>query len=591
MTAVTDKPTRSIPRKRASGIADAFAQLDSEDREIVSEMLQRKEHRDHDERQIQSIPLNQLERHPQNRTIDPADPSLVSLADSIIENGQLDPMRVRQLANERYQIISGERRFTAMRQTHIQVARCIVVSIDDAAALREVAVANSNREDLNPVQRAELMQNLMKPKDKGGSGLSLTDAGKLFGLNSESGAKNALRILKLPDMVRALVATRELPERAARTLIPYTVCPPVMSKIVAEIEDDIEGTAYELTSDDGDPWWLRQAIEKHTRPISSGLTHHYGWDKGQFGCLFDWAAHEAQLQIIELPYRGTGKKRAETAKFALNVKLWDKLNEPLVKEAIAKKRKEHERPSGSKSSPSKAKKLTPAEEKAEDKRRAKEADERLDTFSRLWVDRLLRSTLADECNDDGLVQSTLPWLVCHAPSYDLRRAYEQALVECQIIATKGKHVDLSLTMPIVASKGLSRAQQVTCDYWRIILWPVSRLIGDQAKKSTLTPAGELPDKIISLGSSVRSVAAMAAVTLESAWRDGTVDDSDQRRLISSWLMRHTTAQLQALTVEIPTGSVAPRSWSSRELLAQHILAAHKPGKPLAVPKRLQKLFK
>ena len=611
-TALANKPKRSIPQKRPDVLrsrqvmADIVEPLstkdraallqrdalqDEVDREIVDELKQLSAERDQQERQVELIPIEYLRRHPKNRVIDANDPSIQTLSESIKANGQLDPLRVRILSDGFYQIISGERRFTAINVAGLDRARCLVVNIDEAAALREVAVANSNREDLNPVQRAELMQELMKPKDKGGSGLSLTDAGKLFGLNSESGAKNALRILKLPEKVRSMVASRELPERVARALIPYTACPPVMNQIVKELESDVDGTGYELTRDNGsDPWWLRQAIEKHTRPITSGITHNYGWDKGQFGCLFDWEVHEKELQIIDLPHR-TGRKRTEAVRYSLNVKLWDKLNAPLVKEAIAKKRKEHERGGSKQSSSAKAKKLTPAEEKAEAKRRAKEAEDRLDTFSRLWVDRLLRCSTAEEGNDDGLVQSTLPWLVCQAPTYDLRRAYEQALVECQILAPKGKQLSLSSSMPIVAATGISRARHVACTFWRIILWPVSRLIGDQAKKSELTPAGELPDKIMSLGDSVRNVAAMAAVTIESAWRDGTVDDSDQRRLISTWLMRHTTAQLQALTVEIPTGSVSPRTWSSREQLAAHILAAHKSGKPLPVPKRLQKLFK
>ncbi len=162
---------KSIPRKRPDQLrsrqvmADTVAPLDDEDREIIAELQQMHAEREHDERQVRLIPLTQLERHPHNRVIDPADPSIVALADSMIQNGQLDPLRVRQLADARYQIISGERRFTALRQTDIKTARCIVVNIDDAAALREVAVANSNREDLNPVQRAELMQ---KPNEAQG---------------------------------------------------------------------------------------------------------------------------------------------------------------------------------------------------------------------------------------------------------------------------------------------------------------------------------------------------------------------------------------------------------------------------------------
>lgn len=605
MTAVTDKPTRSIPRKRTDHVrsrqlmAETVAPLDAEDREIIAEMKQRREAREHDERHIQLIPLSQLERHPQNRSIDPADPSIVTLADSLIENGQLDPMRVRQLAEHRYQIISGERRYTALRQTHIQVAKCTVVNIDDAAALREVAVANSNREDLNPVQRAELMQNLMRPKDKGGAGLSLTDAGKLFGLNSESGAKNALRILKLPEKIRDWVAKGELPERAARAIVPYATCQAVMNQIIKELAADIEGTIYEFTRDDQSPWWLRQAIEKHTRPITPGIEKDYGWEKGRFPCLFDWKAHEPQLQIIELPHRN-GKK-SEQAKFALNVKLWDKLNDPLVKEAIARKQKDREK--GSKSgSGKKPKALTPAEEAAEAKRKAKESNEQLDRFSNDWACRLMRCAIAGYHSDDELVTLTFPWLVGQCASHELRSYLEQAYAECQVDRPKGSSTRRSWmpvdTLPLLSvflhrkKNDWSRAiTEVMAAHWRIILWPVSQLIAEDSK-SILTPAGSLPDKMVSLNlSDLKQLAVHAGVSIDSAWKAGAVDSSDERRLISAWLMRHTKAQLRTLTVELPTGSMAPDVWDSREKLANHILAAHKPGKPLPVPKRLSKLFK
>ncbi len=85
---------------------------------------------------------------------------------------------------------------------------------------------------------------------------------------------------------------------------------------------------------------------------------------------------------------------------------------------------------------------------------------------------------------------------------------------------------------------------------------------------------------------LQQLATIAAVSIESAWKAGTVDDSDERRLICTWLARHTKDQLQKLTTELPTGPMVPSAWNSKEQLVQHILAAHKPGKPLPLPKRL-----
>ncbi len=153
------------------------------------------------------IPLAQLERHPLNRIIDTGSEEIQKLAASIAEHGQLEPMRVRPIGQGRYQIISGERRYHALTIARSYGAKCIVVATDDATALKEVAAANSNRQDLNPVERGELMQLLMKPIADGGSGLTLLEAGAIFGLTSESGCKNALRLMKLPRRILDLVVS------------------------------------------------------------------------------------------------------------------------------------------------------------------------------------------------------------------------------------------------------------------------------------------------------------------------------------------------------------------------------------------------
>lgn len=605
-TAVATKAKKSIPRKRTDPLrmrevmADSVEPIDAEARAIIDEIQQLRSERDRDEQQIQLIPIPQLQRHPQNRSIDPADPSIQSLAESIAANGQLDPLRVRMLSSGYYQIISGERRYTAIQRAGLGTARCIVVNIDDAAALREVAVANSNREDLNPVQRAELMQQLMKPRDKGGSQLSLTEAGKLFGLNSESGAKNALRILKLPEKIRQLVVSGDLPERAARTLVPYSAFPKMLDEVAKDLAND-SNCRYELS--DGDlPWSMRSYLLKNTRPISKDVKRDYHWPLGQHPCLFDWEPHKEQLNIVELPhdvgdYR---KHNYQPRQFATNVKLWDKLQAPHLKE-LEEKQKQKATKCTKKKGSTEAK-LTPAQEAAEAKRRAKESNEQLDRFTHEWAKRLFRCAIAGHSNNDELVALTLPWIVGQCDRSDLARSHEQAFIECQIDRPKAKasrsygNVD---TLPYLSMFNLSKHNannskiyNVQKAFWRVLLWPVSQLIAE-GNKSTLTPAGNLPDKLpgyIDLDD-LKALAVHAGVSIESAWKAGTVDSSDERRLICAWLMRHTTAQLQALTTELPTGGVPPATWSSRAPLANHILTAHKPGKPLPVPKRLQKLFK
>ncbi len=152
----------------------------------------------------------------------------------------------------------------------------MVVVIDDAAALAEVALGNAARKDLDPIERAELLEHLLRPIDEGGAGMTRSEAGKLFGLESESGVKNAVRLLKLPKHIKCLVRQGELPERLARKVIPYCEIPIVAQKIDEDFQrvfnarkhDDYEYTeTIAALSGERDPDFLDQFVQDHTRPM------------------------------------------------------------------------------------------------------------------------------------------------------------------------------------------------------------------------------------------------------------------------------------------------------------------------------------
>ena len=543
------------------------------------------------DQKVIAIPLDRLQRHPRNRHISIDDPDVIDLAAAIARDGQLEPLRVRSIGDERYQIISGERRSIAIRRNSMSHARCIVVELDDATALKEVAAANGHRKDLNPIERAEMMQDLMKPIEKGGSGLTLEQAGALFGLTSESGCKNAVRLLRLPTAIREQLVDGRLPERHARALIPYAGAEALMNEVVNDLKSDGYERTDLMSSFESDDLagWMKGILEQNARPISGDLERWHHYPIGiRAACLFDWKAHESKLQIIEVPteldYDSKSKRHpVEPRKWAFNTKLWDKLQEPL-----AKKRAEEgsRQPKGTKDTKSKGKpekKLTPKEQAALDKKRAAKAEKRLDTFTKDWMCRMLRCTLAGLSNDDALVCVTLPWILGHCGQSDIRHAHEQALLECQVTTKRTRDA-----LAILPKAKANDAYDVLCALWRVLLWPVTRLIGDAARQTDLAAAGMLPDKLISLGyqdelKNLQQLLAMTKVSMETAWRAGTVDDSDERRLISVWLCRHTKAQLHKLCTEL---GVAPGTNMNRDELAGCVLAQHRPGKPLRLPKRL-----
>ncbi len=85
---------------------------------------------------------------------------------------------------------------------------------------------------------------------------------------------------------------------------------------------------------------------------------------------------------------------------------------------------------------------------------------------------------------------------------------------------------------------------------------------------------------------VEQLAALADVSVETAWNNGVIDGSDERRLISVWLCRHTKDQLHKLRSELNVTEGS--STMGREELAGCVLNAHRPGRPLPLPKRLNK---
>ncbi len=274
--------------------------------------------------------------------------------------------------------------------------------------------------------------------------------------------------------------------------------------------------------------------------------------------MFDWTAHEQELQIVEIPTDcGYDQKRkrdlVELRKWALNVKLYDKLQEPFI---TALEKGEKSTKQSGKPAKSDGKKQTPAQIAADAKRKAAESEKRLDTFTGDWIQRLLRSTLAERYIDDALVARTIAWLTSCAQSWgghSLRTHAEQALIDCQIATAKGKYYGCDQLQSVMGmGTGDGQEFKLVATFWRLILWPVSELISDKAnRKCLLTPAGQLPDRMMQIDEAdLWQLTKIANVSIGFGWKLGTVDDSDQRRLISVWLMRHTKDQLHKLRDEL-----------------------------------------
>jgi ParB family chromosome partitioning protein len=160
------------------------------------------------------IPIEFVARNPRNprRSFDEAE--LQDLASSIRQHGIVQPVVVRTIADERYEIIAGERRWRAAQLAGFTDIPVIVRDVDDRTALEIAIVENVQRSDLNPLEEALGYDQLIAEH-----GYTQNDLGEIIG-KSRSHVANSLRLLKLPEPVRDMLSSGSLSAGHARALIP-----------------------------------------------------------------------------------------------------------------------------------------------------------------------------------------------------------------------------------------------------------------------------------------------------------------------------------------------------------------------------------
>jgi ParB family transcriptional regulator, chromosome partitioning protein len=160
-----------------------------------------------------TVPIEHVSRNPRNprRSFDPAD--LEDLSRSIRQHGIVQPVMVRRAGEDRYEIIAGERRWRAAQMAGLVDIPVIVRDVDDRTALEIAIVENVQRADLNALEEAQGYEQLIAQY-----GYTQNDLGEVIG-KSRSHVANSLRLLKLPDEVRQMLAEGVLSAGHARAIV------------------------------------------------------------------------------------------------------------------------------------------------------------------------------------------------------------------------------------------------------------------------------------------------------------------------------------------------------------------------------------
>ena len=139
--------------------------------------------------------------------------TISSLAQSIAEAGVIQPLIVRPLADGRYELIAGERRWRAAREAGLDSVPAMVRDEDSAHRMQTALIENVAREDLNPVDEARACATLVEEL-----GLSKEELAGRLG-RTRPAISNLIRLLDLPDDALELLALGELSEGHGRAIL------------------------------------------------------------------------------------------------------------------------------------------------------------------------------------------------------------------------------------------------------------------------------------------------------------------------------------------------------------------------------------
>lgn len=178
---------------------------------------------------INEIPLDQIEPNPNQPRHDFDADALQELANSIREIGIIQPLTLRQTADNRFQIIAGERRWRASQMAGLTAVPAYIRTIKDESVMEMALVENIQREDLNAIEIALAYEHLLE-----GDGMTQEKVSERVG-KSRTAITNYLRLLRLPAQVQMALQKKEIDMGHARALLAID-SPSLQIKLFNEVQ-------------------------------------------------------------------------------------------------------------------------------------------------------------------------------------------------------------------------------------------------------------------------------------------------------------------------------------------------------------------
>jgi len=182
--------------------------------------------KDHDG-ELREVPIDLIQRgrFQPRRDMDPA--ALQELADSIRQQGVMQPVVVRPIAEGRYELIAGERRWRATQMAGLDTIPAIIRDVPDEAAIAMALIENIQRENLNPIEEAFALQRLQDE-----FGLTQAQVAEAVG-KSRTTITNLLRLIGLSEDVRIMLEHGDLEMGHGRAML--TLAPELQMQVAKQV--------------------------------------------------------------------------------------------------------------------------------------------------------------------------------------------------------------------------------------------------------------------------------------------------------------------------------------------------------------------
>jgi ParB family chromosome partitioning protein len=223
-----------------------------------------------DQSRVEEVFTDQIEPNPFQPRTNFDEETLKELANSIQEKGVIQPITVRKIKAEKYQIVTGERRWRASKLVGLKKIPAVIRDFNDQEMLEVALIENIQREDLNPIEEAAAYKEMID-----NFGITQAELAKQVG-KSRSNVSNMIRLLKLAEKVknhlqhgaitighaRALLSLEEEKQVAAcENIIIQDLTVRETEKYVDKLKNPFENEKKKNIKQELEPIWQEAAVE------------------------------------------------------------------------------------------------------------------------------------------------------------------------------------------------------------------------------------------------------------------------------------------------------------------------------------------